>query len=103
MVLIPMDAEGVTRTALDRKQGWWCSDTATIYFDNVRVPVGNLIGAENQGFQVIMSNFNSERMMLAVGMEASARVCLEEAVAWAEGCQMPNKQIKNEAQSCSLM
>lgn len=83
MVLIPMDAEGVTRTALDRKQGWWCSDTATIYFDNVRVPVGNLIGAENQGFQVIMYNFNSERMMLAVGMEASARVCLEEAVAWA--------------------
>ncbi|NIB42222.1 acyl-CoA dehydrogenase [Pseudomaricurvus alkylphenolicus] len=84
MLLIPMDAEGVSRTRLDRKQGWWCSDTATIYFDNVIVPAGNLIGEENQGFLVIMNNFNAERMMLCVGMEASARVCLEEAVTWAK-------------------
>ena len=84
MLLIPMDAEGVSRTRLDRKQGWWCSDTATIYFDNVKVPVGNLIGEENMGFLVIMNNFNSERMSMCVSMEASARVCLEEAVNWAQ-------------------
>ena len=84
MLLIPMDAEGVSRTPLQRKQGWWCSDTATIYFENVKVPAGNLIGQENQGFQVIMNNFNAERMMLCVAMEASARVCLEEAVKWAQ-------------------
>ena len=84
MLLIAMDAEGVSRTPLQRKQGWWCSDTATIYFDNVKVPAGNLIGQENQGFQVIMNNFNAERMMLCVAMEASARVCLEEAVNWAQ-------------------
>ena len=84
MLLIPMDAEGVSRTRLDRKQGWWCSDTATIYFDNVKVPVGNLIGEENMGFLVIMGNFNSERMSMCVSMEASARVCLEEAVNWAQ-------------------
>ena len=84
MLLIPMDAEGVSRTPLDRKQGWWCSDTATIYFDNVKVPVGNLIGEENMGFLVIMNNFNSERMSMCVSMEASARVCLEEAVNWAQ-------------------
>lgn len=84
MLLIPTDALGFSRTALDRKQGWWASDTATLYFDNVRVPVENLIGAENQGFKVIMTNFNSERMGMAVQMEAYARVCLEEAVAWAQ-------------------
>ena len=84
MLLIPMDAEGVSCTPLDRKQGWWCSDTATIYFDNVKVPVGNLIGQENRGFAVIMSNFNAERMTLCVNMEASSRVCLEEAVNWAQ-------------------
>ena len=84
MLLIPMDAEGVSRTRLDRKQGWWCSDTATIYFDNVKVPAGNLIGEENMGFLVIMNNFNSERMSMCVSMEASARVCLEEAVNWAQ-------------------
>ncbi|MFT6288030.1 MAG: acyl-CoA dehydrogenase [Alcanivorax sp.] len=84
MLLIPTDAEGFTRTSLDRKQGWWASDTATLYFDNVRVPVENLIGEENQGFLVIMTNFNGERMAMAASMEALARVCMEEAVAWAQ-------------------
>lgn len=82
-LLIPTDAEGFSRTALERKQGWWASDTATLYFDNVRVPVGNLIGEENQGFRVIMNNFNGERMGMSITMLASARVCLEEAVNWA--------------------
>ena len=83
MLLIPTDADGFSRTPLDRKMGWWASDTATLYFDEVRVPVANLIGAENEGFRVIMTNFNSERMGMAAAMEAYARVCLEEAVAWA--------------------
>jgi len=83
VLLIPADSPGVSRTQLARKQGWWCSDTATIYFEDVRVPAANLIGAENQGFLVIMANFNNERMAMAVGMEAFSRVCLEEAVNWA--------------------
>ena len=82
-LLIPADLEGVSRTALDKKQGWWCSDTATIYFDNVRVPVGNLVGQENRGFSVIMANFNFERLAMSVAMEAFSRVCLEDAVNWA--------------------
>ncbi|MEJ6773569.1 MAG: acyl-CoA dehydrogenase family protein, partial [Porticoccaceae bacterium] len=82
-LLVPADAEGVTRTSLDKKQGWWCSDTATIYFDNVRVPVGNLLGQENKGFSVIMNNFNSERLAMSASMEAFSRVCLEDAVIWA--------------------
>jgi acyl-CoA dehydrogenase len=84
MLLIPTDAEGFSRTQLDKKQGWWASDTATLYFDDVRVPVSNLIGEENKGFRVIMTNFNGERMGMAAGMEAMGRVCLEEAVAWAQ-------------------
>jgi len=84
MLLIPAELKGVSRTPLDRKQGWWASDTATIYFDNVRVPVGNLIGEENQGFKAIMANFNLERLGLVVDMEAYARVCLQEAVEWAQ-------------------
>ncbi len=82
-LLIPADTAGVTRTLLDKKQGWWCSDTATLYFDHVRVPAANLLGQENQGFKVIMNNFNDERIAMSVAMEAYARVCLEEAVAWA--------------------
>lgn len=93
MLLIPTDAEGFSRTPLDRKQGWWASDTATLYFDNVRVPVDNLIGEENKGFVVIMTNFNGERMAMAAGMEALGRVCLEEAVNWARERQTFGKRL----------
>jgi acyl-CoA dehydrogenase len=93
MLLIPTDAPGFSRTALDRKQGWWASDTATLYFDNVRVPIDQLIGQENQGFKVIMTNFNSERMGMAIQMEAYGRVCLEEAVNWARDRQTFGKRL----------
>ncbi|MFN2287818.1 MAG: acyl-CoA dehydrogenase family protein, partial [Chromatocurvus sp.] len=83
MLLIPADAPGFSRTPLQRKMGWWASDTATLHFDNLRVPAQNLIGPENQGFRVIMTNFNAERMGMAASMEALGRVCLEEAVEWA--------------------
>ncbi len=83
LLLIPMDAEGVSRTKLDRKQGWWCSDTATIYLDNVKVPVANLIGEENQGFLPIVHNFNTERIGIVALSLASAKVCMEEAAQWA--------------------
>jgi len=83
LLLIPADAEGVSRTELDRKQGWWSSDTATIHFDGVRVPRDHLIGTEGAGFALIMKNFNGERLAMAAGANTSARVCIEDALAWA--------------------
>jgi acyl-CoA dehydrogenase len=83
LLLIEMDAPGVSRTRLD-KMGWRCSDTAAIYFEDVRVPVENLIGPENGGFIGIMRNFNSERLGMAMGCCAYARVCLKEAAEWAQ-------------------
>ena len=84
MLLIPTDLPGVSRTPLERKQGWSCADTGTIYFDDVRVPADHLIGEEGHGFLVIMSNFNPERISLIVTMEAASRACLEDAVNWAQ-------------------
>lgn len=83
LLLIEMDAPGVTRTRLD-KMGWRCSDTAAIYFEDVHVPAENLIGPENGGFIGIMRNFNSERLGMAMGCCAYARVCLKEAAEWAQ-------------------
>jgi alkylation response protein AidB-like acyl-CoA dehydrogenase len=39
-------------------QGMWSSGTTYVTFENVKVPVENLLGVENQGFKVIMENFN---------------------------------------------
>lgn len=82
LLLIEMEADGVSRTPLE-KMGWHCSDTAAIHFDDVRVPAANLIGEENGGFLGIMQNFNRERLGMAMGCCAFARVCLAEAGDWA--------------------
>ena len=82
LLLIEGDTPGLQRTPL-KKMGWWASDTATLYFENCRVPVANLIGEENTGFKTIMLNFNDERLSMAASSTAFARVCLDEAIAYA--------------------
>jgi acyl-CoA dehydrogenase len=82
LLLIERDRPGFSRTEL-KKMGWWCSDTALLHFDNVRVPAANLIGEENQGFRAIMRNFNSERLSMAAGAVGFAQASLEDALAWA--------------------
>ncbi|HUK04640.1 MAG TPA: acyl-CoA dehydrogenase family protein [Burkholderiales bacterium] len=82
LLLIERDRPGFTRTKLD-KMGWWCSDTATLHFDAVRVPAANLIGEENRGFRAIMHNFNSERLSMAASAVGYAQTCLDEALDWA--------------------
>ena len=82
MLLIEGDRPGLERTKLD-KMGWLASDTATLYFDDLRVPVSNLITEENAGFSAIVNNFNAERIDLAVQSTAFSRVCFDEALAWA--------------------
>ncbi len=82
LLLIEADRAGFERTPLE-KMGWLSSDTATLYFDDVRVPVTNLIGEENTGFSAIVNNFNAERIDMAVQSTSFARVCFDEALHWA--------------------
>lgn len=82
LLLIDRDTPGFTRTPL-KKMGWWASDTAQLRFENCRVPVANLLGVENEGFRVIMRNFNSERLFMAAGAYGFSQVCLADALEWA--------------------
>jgi acyl-CoA dehydrogenase len=79
---VPGDTPGLQRTPL-AKMGWWCSDTAHLRFDGVRVGANALVGQENAGFKAVMDNFNGERLVLAAGAVAFAQVCLDEALDWA--------------------
>ncbi|MDB5547510.1 MAG: Acyl-CoA dehydrogenase-like [Tardiphaga sp.] len=83
LLLIPGDSPGLGKTQL-KKMGWWASDTATLHFDDCRVPAANLIGDEGAGFKIIMRNFNTERLTMAAGCTAAARTCLDEAIAYAK-------------------
>jgi acyl-CoA dehydrogenase len=82
LLLVPGDAKGLTRSPL-QKMGWWCSDTAQLHFDGVRVPARNLIGDPGEGFKIIMTNFNAERLAMSVGALGFAQACYDEALDWA--------------------
>ncbi len=84
LVLIERDADGVGVSAPLKKMGWWCSDTAELTFDQVRVPITNLIGEQDSGFVQIMQQFASERLSMAVQAYATAQRCLELTIAHAK-------------------
>ena len=66
LIIVPMDAPGITRQKI-RKIGMDSSDTAQLFFDNVRVPRRNLIGQEGMGFMFQMMQFQEERLWGAAG------------------------------------
>ncbi|QUC16164.1 uncharacterized protein UV8b_00405 [Ustilaginoidea virens] len=57
--------------------------TSYVTFDNVKVPVGNLLGEENKGIHVILSNFNHERWTMVCGSIRISRMIVEESLKWA--------------------
>ncbi|MFY0700166.1 MAG: acyl-CoA dehydrogenase family protein [Bermanella sp.] len=61
-----------------KKMCWWASDTAELFFEDCMVPAENLIGAENTGFFAIMTNFQSERLMLTSMANMTAELALDE-------------------------
>lgn len=62
LLLMERNMPGITLRKL-KTSGWLSSNTAHILFEDVRVPVENLIGRENHGFKAIMINFNMERFI----------------------------------------
>ncbi|RLQ22042.1 acyl-CoA dehydrogenase [Seongchinamella sediminis] len=93
LFFVDADTQGFSRSALERKMGWWASDQATLYFDNCRVPAANLMGEENHGFIAIMKNFNYERLSMIAGALGMMRTCLEESIAWAQERQTFGKPL----------
>ncbi|MGI9134007.1 MAG: acyl-CoA dehydrogenase family protein, partial [Rhodoferax sp.] len=66
LIMVPLDSPGVTRQKIE-KIGMHSSDTAQLFFDNVRVPQKNLIGQEGLGFMLQMLQFQEERLYGAAG------------------------------------
>ncbi|MBW1641697.1 MAG: acyl-CoA dehydrogenase family protein [Deltaproteobacteria bacterium] len=64
LFVVPTDLPGVQVSRKLEKIGVWISDTAELFFDNVRVPAKNLIGKEGEGFIYQMKQFQHERFSL---------------------------------------
>lgn len=80
LLIIERDRPGYLVSKKLDKMGWCASDTAILSFEDCRVPVSNLVGGENAGFIVIMTNFASERLYLASQCVAIAELAYRETV-----------------------
>ena len=74
--LVDAKTPGISATKLD-KLGWRASDTAEIAFDNVEIPVENLMGEEEKGFPYIMQHFALERLIMAINAHARAEYAID--------------------------
>ncbi|KAF2455593.1 acyl-CoA dehydrogenase/oxidase [Lineolata rhizophorae] len=82
VLVIPLSASGVSRRKI-HNSGQNAGGASFVELDNVKVPTANLLGKENEGFSIIMRNFNKERFIMAVGCNRQARVCLETSLEYA--------------------
>ncbi|WP_338647547.1 acyl-CoA dehydrogenase family protein [Flavobacterium sp. KS-LB2] len=74
--LMDSNLKGITANKLD-KLGWRASDTAEIAFDNVEIPVENLMGEAGKGFPYIMQHFALERLIMAINAHARAEYAID--------------------------
>jgi len=83
LLVLERGMAGFTRGRNLAKLGQHAQDTAELFFDNVRVPVGNLLGpTEGQGFAQLVSNLPRERLSVAIAAVASVRSVLEMTLAY---------------------
>jgi acyl-CoA dehydrogenase len=84
MSLIVVEAEraGFRRGRKLKKIGMYAQDTAELFFDDVRVPVSNLLGQEGMGFRYLMGELPQERFTIAVASAARLEAVLEHTIAY---------------------
>ena len=79
-LLVERDTTGVLFGKQERKLGWNSQPTAMVTFEDARIPVANLIGAEGEGFKIAMMGLDGGRLNIAACSLGGARACLEAAL-----------------------
>jgi len=82
LIVVERGTPGFTVSRKLEKMGWLCSDTAELSYVDVRVPVENLVGAENSGFAQVATQFVTERLSLAVQAYSHAQRALDLTLDW---------------------
>ena len=80
LILVEADRPGFARGRNLDKIGLHGQDTSELFFQDVRVPQTNLLGAEGMGFAYLMNQLPQERLGIAIGAQASAQRAFDEAV-----------------------
>ncbi|MEM9102441.1 MAG: acyl-CoA dehydrogenase [Pseudomonadota bacterium] len=82
--IVPTDTTGYNVASIENKLGQHASDTCQITFDNCRVPVGNRLGEEGQGYKIALSNLEGGRIGIAAQSVGIARAALESAIQYSK-------------------
>jgi len=82
LFLVDAHSPGFTRGRKLKKVGMHSQDTSELHFEDLRVPVGNRLGAEGAGFLMMMRKLQQERLVLAVGAQANAEQVLKDTITY---------------------
>ena len=82
LLLVERGMKGFDKGKRLKKLGLKAQDTSELFFDNVKVPESNLLGAEGQGFVYLMQELPWERMQIAIGATASAQQAIDDTMAY---------------------
>ena len=93
--IVPTDAPGYSASRLEDKLGQHSSDTAQVNFDNCRIPVENLIGAEGEGYKIALGGLEGGRIGIAAQSVGMARSAFEVALAYSKDRQSFGTSIFN--------
>ncbi|SCU79053.1 Long-chain specific acyl-CoA dehydrogenase, mitochondrial (fragment) [Cupriavidus necator] len=93
LIVVEADREGFRRGRKLDKVGQHARDTAELFFDNVRVPVANLLGEEGKGFGYLMGELPQERLSIAVAAAAKLEACLEHTLAYVKDRKAFNQTV----------
>jgi len=85
IIIVETDRKGYKADKMEGKMGLRCSDTAAVYFNNVRVPKENLVGQEGRGFIQLMHFFDRSRAYVAAHGIGLAQGALDQAVRHVKG------------------
>ena len=81
-LVIGKDMPGVSFGAHERKMGWHSQPTSTVNFDEARVPVENLVGAEGDGFKIAMAGLDGGRLNIGACSLGGAQRAIDETLAY---------------------
>lgn len=93
LIVVPTNTPGISFSEKLDKLGMRSSDTAQIFFDDVRVPQKNLIGSEGAGFMMQMKQFQEERLYVAAISLKSMEICINETLAYTQERQAFGKPL----------
>jgi len=88
LILVETDRPGFQRGRMLEKLGCKAQDTAELFFNDLRVPMSNLLGEEGRGFPQLMKQLARERMVQAIRAVASSEAALEWTIEYATQREM---------------